>query len=87
MDPVETACDAPLITFDLTTCVTVDGRTAISLHLFRDGSSALTRMIATVEHGQAVPVLLKCRQDLKRRGIPPEEDVSMNLTRRTATLA
>ena len=73
MQLVEQARDAPPITFDLTTRVTADGQTAILLHLFRGGTLALLRTISTVERRDAVPVLLECRRDLKRRGIPQQE--------------
>ncbi len=90
MQLVEQDRDAPPITFDLTTRLTVDGHTALLLHLFRDGTLVLVKTIATVEHRNAVSVLLECRRDLGRRGIQQQEDdvpLPPPVIRRVAALA
>lgn len=74
MQHVEQDGDAPPITFDLTTRMTIDGNTAVLLHLFRNGTLVLIKAIATVERRDAVAVLLECRRDMERRGIPQQED-------------
>ena len=90
MQLVESAPVASPITFDFTTRATMDGHTAIVLHLFRDGVSVLARKIATVEHRDAVRVLLACRRDLERRGISQQEDdapLPVHVVRLKAALA